>query len=94
MRHRSRETPQQQLLLEARSIELLLSELEPIPTDLGRYWDLSTEMINLMVEIEEVAETARNSQPDDPDYLRLKRRLRDIENEAINLMRRSEASDA
>ncbi|HZT96240.1 MAG TPA: hypothetical protein VFB34_05325 [Chloroflexota bacterium] len=89
MGRRGIETLPRQLLEEARAIEVLLSDLEPAPEEMERYWDLSARMITLMIEIETFAATSRATSPDNPDYLRLRRSLRGIEGEATELMRTS-----
>ncbi len=89
MGRRRIDTPPQRLLEEARSIEVLLSDISPGPEDVEAYWQLSADMINLMIEIEALA-AAIGVTTDDPLFLRLRRELSRIESDAIEISRKAE----
>lgn len=67
------------LLQEARAMELLASEAEVRPDRLQDYWNLSTDLIALVLDIEEFQVQHPNAGYDDPTMFTLKHRLREIQ---------------
>jgi hypothetical protein len=65
-------------LLEARAIELYASDVEAPPERMPEYWDLSTQLISLVADIEEINGRIEQPEEDSPDLLELRRRLRAI----------------
>lgn len=66
------------LLQEARAVELLANEAEIDPAKLQQYWQLSTDLITLVVDIEQLQQSRPDVGYDEPELLALRRRLRDI----------------
>ena len=64
------------LLQEARGLELLASEVDVPPDRLQDYWDLSSDLITLVTDIEEYERAAPDAGYEDPNLLDLKRRVR------------------
>jgi len=63
---------------EARAMELLANEIEVPPERLQEYWDVSSELINLVSDIQVFGEMNPDAQPDDIDVKELRRRIRFI----------------
>lgn len=66
------------LLQEARAVELLANEAEIDPAKLQQYWQLSTDLITLVVDVEQLQQSRPDVGYDEPELLALRRRLRDI----------------
>jgi hypothetical protein len=63
---------------EARAIEIFASEIGVSPEHTQEYWELSTRLITLVADIEELNGRVQQPDEDDPELLALRRRLRDI----------------
>jgi hypothetical protein len=70
---------------EARAIELLAEEAEVPPSRLETYWTVSTRLINLVTEIDELEQSSPGAGFDDPYVIDLRRRLRAIAGELTSL---------
>ncbi len=66
------------LLQEARAIEMLANEADVPPQRLQEYWDLATDLMVLVTDIEEQQQVNPNTGYDDPLMFTLKQRLRKI----------------
>ena len=58
--------------------ELLLEDVQFVPSDLATYWALSADLLALLQEIDEYLERRRSSGPGNDDqaiYLQMRRRL-------------------
>ena len=75
---RTSRTESATLLAEARAIEIYADDISVPPERLPEYWEVSTDLIMLMADIEEM--NGRIEQPDenDPELLALRHRLRAI----------------
>ncbi len=75
------------LLQEAHAIELLASETE-VPVDrLEEYWNLSTDLVALVLDMEEFGTGHPDATYDDPTMFTLKHRLRTITSRLADLSR-------
>lgn len=66
------------LLDEVRGLELLASKADVPPDRLEDYWMLSTELITLVLDIEEYERSAPDASYANPALLDLKRRVREL----------------
>jgi hypothetical protein len=66
------------LLSEARAIELLADDADIPPEKLQDYWNLSAELMNLVVDIEEQKAEWPAAPADDPSLVELRHRLRSV----------------
>jgi hypothetical protein len=66
------------LMQEARAIEVFASEVAAPIESMPEYWELSTRLITLVADIEEINGRIVQPEEDDPELLALRRRLRAI----------------
>lgn len=66
------------LLDEAHALELLADDTEVPPERIEEYWRLSTELIGLILDIEQYRQQHPLDPPDEEEVLNLRRRLREV----------------
>jgi hypothetical protein len=80
-----RPTPAEQLLDEARSIEVLLTDLSPTTELIDEYWQVSVDLIGLVLRIEELVQSS--APPTDETLLRARSKLIQLERHVFELER-------
>lgn len=63
---------------EAQGLELLASEAEIEPNRLQEYWEISLDLVSLVLDIDAFAERSPHAGELDPELIALRHRLRDI----------------
>lgn len=63
---------------EAEGLELLATEAEVEPHQLQAYWDLSLDLVALVLDIDAFAVASPHAAESDPQVIALRHRLRDI----------------
>lgn len=82
-------SPVEELLQEARSIEVLLSDLVPGAEDIETYWSISADMIHLMSAIEGLAVGDKMAAADE-SFVQARKELSRIESIALELSQHAE----
>jgi class 3 adenylate cyclase len=84
------DTPTQRLLSEARTIEELVSDIDPPPRDVEAYWELSADLIVLVTDIEALTLATPAVEMEDPLFKVLRSRLTSLESRVLELSSRAE----
>jgi hypothetical protein len=82
---RARKSDIDVLLEEARAIELLASETIPIPERTQEYWQASSDLLALVLDIEQYQSQHPDAAYDDPELFLLKQRLRSVASRLTDL---------